>query len=286
MGRRRLVTSIIVAAAVVSFAAGCSRGQTSREGPAVEDRVRLRISGSGTGMPLLELLTAEYPDKDVEFDFLPGLHTGGGVKGVAQEALEIGATSRDLNDEEKALGVEQTVLSHDGLVMAVHPSVEIDGLTSQEVRDLYAGKYKNWKELGGNDLAIIVLDRNEDESAKMILRQYVLGDRLKISPEAVNMFYESDMVEALRTMPGAVGYFSLGYGISRRVPVRMLALDGVEASVESIEDGRYKVIRPLGIVTLPGRDADTQNAIDGFLKWTDGPEAEAMMRKNGFAPAK
>lgn len=242
----------------------------------------VRVSGSGTCLPLLRILTAEYPDATSEFVYLPGLHSGGGIKGVANGDLEIGAVSRELTAEEAKLGLRYTLLSRDGLVIATHPSVPLEGLTSQQVRDIYRGKYANWKELGGPDLPITILDRNEDESAKIILREYVLGKDLKITPKAVNLYYEPDMIEGLQSTVGAIGYFSLGYGLSQEVPVNMLKLDGVAPSVATIEDGSYKVIRPLGVVTA--EDAGEQ--IDAFLEWATSAKAVELIKSRGFAPAK
>lgn len=241
----------------------------------------VRVSGSGTCLPLLRLLTGAYNDDAVEFVYLPGLHSGGGIKGVANGDLEIGAVSRELSAEEEALGLRYTLLSRDGLVIATHPSVSLEGLTKQQVRDIYEGKYANWAELGGPDLPITVLDRNEDESAKMILREYVLGADLAITPKAVNLYYEPDMIDGLRSTVGAIGYFSLGYGLSQDVPVHMLMLDGIEPTVANIENGTYKVIRPLGVVT----SADAGEQMDRFLQWATSAKAVELIKSEGFAPA-
>jgi phosphate transport system substrate-binding protein len=242
---------------------------------------QLRVSGSGTCLPLVRLLTEDYPGTS-EFVFLPGLHSGGGIKGVANGDLEIGAVSRELTAEEAALGLDYAVLSDDGLVLATHPSVTLEGLTTQQVRDIYSGVYSNWSELGGPDVPITILDRNEDESAKIILRQYVLGPDLEITPRAVNLYYEPDMIEGLQSTVGAIGYFSLGYGLSQGVPVRYLKLDGVEASVENILNGSYRMIRPLGVVTA----SDPQEDIAAFIEWGKSDAARDLMESRGFAPAK
>lgn len=265
------------------FVSGCgAKGVTQGVGPST----RVRISGSGTALPLLRILTRAYEDKSISFVYLPGLHSGGGIKGVANGDLEMGATSRDLDTTETALGLQYTVLSQDGLVIAVNPSVSVNGLTSQQVRDIYSGKITNWKQVGGPDLRIHVLDRNEDESAKIILRKYVLGklgtpEETKVTGSAIKLYYEPDMVEALTSTQGSIGYFSLGYGLSENIPVKMLELDGVAPTVENVANGSYKVIRPLGMVV--GNRADRK--VTEFVKWATGPEAAAIMKEHGYAPA-
>lgn len=263
--------------ATLVFAAGCSGSSGSDDEAAPAEVVR--ISGSGTCLPLLHLLTDNYPGDAVDWRYLPGLHTGGGIQGVANGELEIGATSRELNDEEKALGLVETPLSDDGIVIAVHPSVTIDELTTAQVQDIYAGAYTNWSELGGPDLPITVLDRNEDESAKIIMREFVLGPDLVISPRAVSLYYELDMIQGVQSTAGAIGYFSLGYSLSHDVPVNHIALDGIDATVENIDSGAYRVVRPLGVVTSPDASAE----IKAFLEWATSDEAQGLIVANGFA---
>lgn len=275
-GRTRWIVALALLVAMT--AAGCT-GAPDAQPQQAKDVERIRVSGSGTCLPLLEILTNQYATDAADFVYLPGLHSGGGIKGVANGDLEIGAVSRELTDEERELGLEYTLISSDGLVVAVHPSVTIDGLTTQQIRDIYSGKYANWAELGGPDLPITILDRNEDESAKIILRQYVLGQDLEITPKAVNLYYEPDMIEGLQSTVGAVGYFSLGYGLSQDVPVRYLKLDGVEASVANIKNGSYKMIRPLGVVTKKEASAEVKR----FIQWTTSDEAVRLIEGQGFA---
>lgn len=276
--KRLLGIAAILALALVST--GCSTSSVSSDKRPEPEVVR--ISGSGTCAPLLRLLTDTYDGEDAEWRYLPGLHSGGGITGVANGDLDIGAVSRDLTEEEKQLGLVYTVLSNDGIVIAVHPSTSVTGLTTAQVRDIYAGVYTNWQELGGADLPITILDRNEDESAKIIMRKYVLGEDLAISPKAANLYYEVDMVNGVQSTVGAIGYFSLGYGVSRDVPVTFMELDGVAPTVENIEAGRYPVVRPLGVVTDPEPSA----AVQAFLEWATSDEAVELIESNGFASAR
>lgn len=278
---QRLLRFGLVGALILATGLGGCATATAPEA-ASDERVVVRLSGSGTCMPLLKLLTGEYGEEGTDWRYLPGLHTGGGIQGVKNGELEIGAISRPMTDEELALGLVHTPLSDDGIVIAVHPSVTIDGLTTQQVRDIYSGVYENWSQLGGPDLSITILDRNEDESAKMILRQYVLGSDLVVSPKAVSLYYEIDIINGLQSTAGAIGYFSLGYGISEDIPVTFLALDGVEATVENINNGTYAMVRPLGVVTSP----DAAPEIVAFLEWAASGEVAALMEENGYTAAR
>jgi phosphate transport system substrate-binding protein len=267
---------LAVLATLLLSQAGCGENGLDATDSSV---TTLRISGSGTCLPLAELLTEAYPEEGVEFSFLPGLHSSGGVAGVAQGDLEIGTVSRPLQPDEEVHGLDLTWLSSDGLAVAVHPSVAVDGLSTEEITGVYAGEYSNWAELGGEDMPIIVLDRNEDESAKIILREHVIGS-IEITAGAIPLNYESDMVVALSSSPGAIGYFSLGMGVSQGARIRFISLDGVEPSTDSVAEGTYDMVRELGVVS----SADAPSQVDRFLDWATGDEAAALMTENGYAP--
>lgn len=283
MRARRVV--IAVAASLVLAVAGCAPAKTVTT--ASNGVKRLRVSGSGTCLPLLRILASQQPDKSVRMVFLPGLHSKGGIKGVEQDSLDMGAVSRALTPEEKSGDLEVTWLSTDGLVVAVNPSVGkigVTGVTDEQVREIYSGKVTDWKQLGASEsLPIIVLDRHEDESAKIIMRQYVFGPatQFKVTPDSVNLYYESDMVDALQSTVGSIGYFSLGYAISQSISVTHLTLNGVEPTVANIESGAYKLVRPLGVVVKGSAPREVKD----FVQWAKGPEARRLMLSKGYAPS-
>lgn len=245
--------------------------------------VKIRVSGSGTCLPLIKILAKAYlkENPSVEFEFLPGVHSAGGIKGVAEETLDLGAVSRELKPEEKKSNLEYYLFSNDGLAIGTSSENHITGLTSDQIKSIYSGIVTNWKEVDGPDKEIVVLDRNEDESAKIIMRKYVLGPDLKITSDAVLLYYESDMIEALKTNTAAIGYFSLGYALSERLKFNLLELDGVAPTVKNIESGKYKMIRPLGVVVSAKKKTVTKPFIDFCLSNV----GRKLMLKAGFAPA-
>jgi phosphate transport system substrate-binding protein len=282
--RRALLTCLVIlACTTLAFgAAACSgAAKTATQEPVP---TRLRVSGSGTALPLLRILAASWQTKEAALLFLPGLHSGGGIKGVEDGSLDIGAISRPLTKAETSDKYRVTWLASDGMLIAASPDVAslgVRGLTTQQMRDIYSGKITDWSQVGGSKrLPIIVLDRHEDESAKITMRQYVLGTSLKTTTKALPLYYESDMVDALRSTPGAIGYFSLGYAISQNIPVTRLALDGVEASVDNVSNGTYKVVRPLGVITK----SDAVSQVRDFLNWATSDAARRLMTEEGYAP--
>lgn len=269
----------LAGATLVVVSVACSRSPSAP--PATRP---VRFAGSGTCQPLVRLLMDEYvrANPGVSARFLPGTHSVGAVKALAGGLADIGMVSRQLKQEEKTEGTEYALLSNDGLALAAHPGVSARGLTTAQVREVYGGKITDWSEVGGARQRIVVLDRNEDESAKLILRQYVLGKGLEVTPKAVLLYYESDMVDALEKTPGAIGYFSLGEAVARRRKVRLLLLDGVEPTVESVLAGRHRVVRPLGLIYRSDISGDARAALDYLLS----DAAARLMESKGYAPAR
>jgi phosphate transport system substrate-binding protein len=262
--------------------AACSSGCEKKTQTKTSKKEDIKVSGSGTCLPLIELLAKEYSKKNpqVNFIFEPGVHSSGGIKGVADGILDIGTVSRDLKEEEKKLGLDYFLLSNDGLAVGVAKDVNLNKITTGQLKAVYQGDIVNWKDINGYDRAISVLDRNEDESAKIILRKFVLGLDLKVSKKATVLYFESEMIEAIKTAKGSIGYFSLGYALSTGLDVNLLEIDGIRPTVENILNGKYKIIRPLGIVVKKPR-----KTVQDFIDYMQSDEAKDVMQKRGFAPA-
>lgn len=273
--------SAIVFGALILSITGCGQNETTQT--KISKPQTIRITGSSTCLPLLRILTTEYSKQhpEIRFLYLPGAHSAAGIQGAANGTLEIGSVSRDLKPEEAALGLEYKIISNDGLAIATHQDLTIHSITTDQVKKIYSGELTNWKDLGGPDAAIVVLDRAEDESAKVILRKYLLGDTA-VTPSASVMFLETDLIKALVTTPNSIGYLSYGAIVSDKLDVNVLSLDATKPSVVNIHNGLYEMIRPLGIVLKKSPSSATRT----FIEWAEGPEGAKIMDAKGYASLK
>lgn len=276
MHRRPIVCVLLVVALLA--ATGCGADSSEDAGARVQV---LDVSGSSACNPLLHILTDAAPVAHVEWRYLSSPGSGSAIKGAASGDLAVGTVSRVLTSEEEELGLTYVHLSDDAIVFALHPSVGLAQLTTEQVRDIYRGVYTNWSELGGPDLPMIVLDRHEDEPAKMIMRKMVFGDDLVVGDRVAALYTEADMVRGVESTVGSIGYFSLGYGISNGIDVDYPALDGVTPSVATVLNGTYAVTRPLGIVIAKEPDP----AVAAFLEWARSDEARDLIESEGYAAA-
>lgn len=258
--------------------AGCAEEPVTVTETSLQSGETISLAGSGTAQPLIELLAKAYHQEHpaISFEFMPQMHSGGGIKGADEGMFDIGIVSRAPTAEEAALGLRYIVVSFDGLTIATHSAdLGVDALTTEQVRGIYSGAITNWAELGGADADIVVLDRNEDESAKLVLREFVLGpiDDFAITPRAASLNQESDMVDGLVNTRATIGYLSLGYALSERLPIHLVALDGVEPTPANIANGSYKMVRALGVVVKP----DSRRSVEEFVQYLTSAEARAVM---------
>lgn len=267
--------------------AGCNLrpASTSNKSPrATPVKTKLTISGAGSVIAMLKLLEPDFEraEPGVRLEFLPGARSAGAIRGVAARTLDVGTVTRRPEADELRYHLRYWGVARDPLAVAVHRGVGVSSLSVQQLRSIYAGRLKNWRQLGGPNLPIVVLVRNEDDAAMVAFRKHVLGAKLKVFPEATRLFYESDLVEALLGTRGAIGFLSYGYIRSQDVPVEVLGVDGVKPSVSAVSNGSYKMIRHVGVVTMP-RPSESVLALANYLT---GPRAGSILAEHGYASYK
>ncbi len=242
------------------------------------------MAGAASVYPALQLLASSYAgtDGNGQVMFWPGNQTLGGITAVREGLVEVGAVTRAPKPEETDDSVQYRELAKDPLVVAVHPSVAgVTDLTSGQLRAVYCGTVRNWRELGGPDATIVVLDRPEDESAKVLLRQHHLGKDLKVTDAAVLLDTESELGTTLRDTPYAIGALSLAYATIGDLGVHPLSLDGVAPSADNVAAGQYRMVRSVGLVWRTAPNGKTPQFIDYALS-----EAGAStLRKAQYIPS-
>ena len=245
MKLKSLLTGALGAIAILCASCSSHPPQTDSQ-----TQQEIRISGSGEAYRVLKALASAYEAKqpNTRVIFNPANQTSGGVSGVKDGVIDIGATSRELTPAERS-GIEYRAIANDALLIATHPSVEgVTNLQTDELKAIYSGKIKNWQALGGPDATIIVIDLPEDEAEKIILREHYLGRELEVTPDAAILPTEKGIVGTVENTPHTIGPMSLVTTIAERLPVNSLSLDGIEPTFANLRNGNYKMVQTIGIV--------------------------------------
>jgi phosphate transport system substrate-binding protein len=230
--------------------------------PIKGDRPTIKIGGSSEAYEVMEILTEAYAaDKEaIEFKFFQPSQTSGGVQGVKDGVIDIGLTSRELTESEQDSTIQYRAIAHSPMLLATHETVSIKNLTTEQIKGIYSGQITNWQEVGGPDAEIILLDLPEDEAEKKLLRRHYLGD-IKITSRAIVFSEDDRIIKALLSTPYSIGTVAKEDEISEK-SIKILSMDGISASPESIAQGKYKLFYTIGIVFSHTPNPDTQDFIN------------------------
>lgn len=260
----------------------CSSNPNAEYQASTQTQKEIKITGAATPYPAMKKLADAYKERGVQITFLPASQSPGGIAGVKDGLVEIGTVTRKIKPEEDNGQLEYRELAKDALVVATHKSVAgVSDLSTEQLKEIYSGTITNWRELGGPDATIVVLDRPEDESAKRLLRRHYLGAELKNSPQAVILRHESDLIATVENTPYSIGAFSLARAIANNLPVNRLSLNGIAPTPDNVQQGKYLMARNLGVVF----QKNPSPTIQDFIDFIATPEAATVMRESGYVPS-
>jgi phosphate transport system substrate-binding protein len=240
----------------------------------------IKIASSSSTVTVLKLLAQAYQsqNKTVKIEFISNSQSEGVLAALKNDIIDIAGSSRQLNPEDDNSKVQYRELAKDLLIVATNNSVKgVTNLSTKQLKAIYKGDITNWRELGGANADIVVLDRAEDESAKKLLRKYYLGEE-KTTTKAVILNKEGELIETLQSTPNSIGAFSLASSLINQLPVNHLSLNGVVPKAENFASGQYQMVRHIGIIWEKAPSAPTQSFIDFIFS----EEGKKLLQNNGF----
>jgi phosphate transport system substrate-binding protein len=273
---------------------GCSPQQPTSDDEVAEAAQTVENKGSDT-LVNLALAWAEtymrlYPDMRIS---VTGGGSGTGIAAMINGTVDVANASRAMKSEEIAAAQDNGVspveftVARDAIAVVIHPSNPVDGLTLQQISDIYTGKTVNWSQVGGEDRPIVLLSRESNSGTYVYFLENVirLGEKesdLLFSPDTLLMPSSEGISTEVRHNPNAIGYDGLGYVTPDQ---KMLAVArDVDApyvlpSVETVNDLSYPVSRPLYMYTA----GEPVGRVKDYLDWvlSDG---QVLVSELGFVP--
>ena len=265
---KKIITIMMVAALALTTLVGCggkSTGSVTTDGSTSMEKV---IGSLG------EVFQNETGNG---FTYNP-TGSGSGIKAVQEGRCDIGLSSRELKEEEKASGLNATVLAYDGIAIIVNPENPVADLSLESIAKIYTGEIKNWSEVGGNDAEIVLIGREAGSGTRDGFE--TITDTEDACMYRQELTSTGDVITTVSQNPDAIGYASVA---SVKDSVKAVTVDGVAATDETIKDGSYVVQRPFVLVTKA--DAELSKTAQAFFEYITSTNANEIITAAGVVPA-
>ena len=262
----RKIVSVLSAAVLTLTLCACSSGSSTSS---------ITVAGSTTCLPIAEIAAEGFKEETGIDVLVSGLGSSAGIE------ADIASSSRGLNADEQDLGLTPIVIAHDGIAVIVNDDNPVDNLSTEQLRDIYAGKITNWKEVGGEDLRIQVINRDEASGTREAFRTIVM-DGTPFDRRSAVLSGTGQVRDVVSRSRGAIGYISLGFvdSLNAKTSVKAVSVNHVEASEKTVASGGYPISRDLYFFV---KGATSQQAQD-YIDYVTSEKMDKQIREAGFIP--
>lgn len=276
---KKIISLMVVAVLLVAALTGC--GTTNTDTPKNNGQVSGTVStdGSTSMEKVIGFLSEAYMEENsaVKVTYNP-TGSGSGIKAVQAGSCDIGLASRDLKPEE-ATDLNGTVVAIDGIAMIVNKENPVKDLTIEQIAALYKGEITNWSEVGGADAPVVLIGREAASGTRDGFESITdTEDACKYNQELTST---GDVVQTVSSNPNAIGYASLA---SVKDTVKLISVEGVTPSTETIQNGSYKIQRNFVMVTK--KNAELSPAAKSFFEFATSSAADEWIIEAGAVPVK
>jgi len=271
-----LTIGIVILTAIFAGCTGSSKSNASGT---------IKVTGSTTVLPIAQATADAFMKNNSKADIqVSGGGSGVGVTAAGDGTADIGMSSRDLTAAEvtKYPTLTKTTVATDCLVMIVHSSNTVSALSILQIKGIYNGTYKNWKNLGGPDLTITLVGRDSASGTRDYFSSAVMAKQ-NTTAGMLELNSNGAVQSTVSTTPGAIGYVGLGYAGSPNKALKIVVgSDQIEANAANALNGKYPLSRPLFMLTK-GAPTDLAKTYIDFILSTKG---QAIVEKEGFVKLK
>ena len=288
---KKIISIVLVLACAAALLAGCgssgTAGSTSASSePSSSVSTDAAVTGSvatdgSTSMEkVINALGESFMQNNsgTTFTYNP-TGSGSGIQAVSEGRCDIGLASRSLKDDEKAGGLQETVLAYDGIAIIVSPENPVSDLSVEQIAKIYTGEITNWKDVGGNDADIVLIGREAGSGTRDGFESITdTKDKCQYRQELTST---GDVITAVSQNPNAIGYASLS---AVKDSVKALTVGGVAPTEATVKDGSYVVQRPFVLVTKDG--TKLSDTAQKFFDFATSADAVSIINQAGAVAAK
>ncbi|MEE6451059.1 phosphate ABC transporter substrate-binding protein PstS family protein [Gottfriedia acidiceleris] len=293
MKMKRGLKLTFAAMAITGMLAGCSNkddkstGKTNTDDKKVELTGTIGAAGSTALQPLADEAATEFMAKYPQVSItVQGGGSGTGVNQVSTGAIQIGNSdvpaAEKLEDKSLASSLVEAKVAGVGYSMVTNKDVGVDSLTLQQIEDIFAGKVTNWKEVGGKDEKINVINRPASSGTRAAFEKKIMKD-VKINDSVGTVQDSNGAVEqAVNSTPGAISYLANSYLIGdKKDALKTVKIDGKESTTDNIVAGDYPFYSYEYMITK----GDAKSPVKEYIEFISGDEFANKLVEMGYIPA-
>ncbi len=248
-----------------------------------------KLKGSDTVLPLAQKEAESYMKKNKSAHVnVTGGGSGVGISSLIDGTTEIAMSSRKIKLSEKmklteaGKSTKETIVAYDALAIVVNPANKVSQLTREQLEGIFTGKIKNWKEVGGEDMAIVVYSRESSSGTYDFIKEYIMNNK-NYASSVLSMPATGAIVQSISQTKGAIGYVGLAY-IEKDVKAISVSFDKgknyVKPSMATAMNHTYPVVRPLYYYYL----ATNEKNLKPFVDYCLSTEGQKIVESIGYVP--
>lgn len=254
-----------------------------------------KIDGATALAPYYELMASKLLSVDIEEarQWVLCNKTDGAYENLINGRVDMIFCSMPSEEQQEmadnaGVKFEMTPFLNGGFVFFVNKDNPVESLTVQQLHDIYAGKITNWSEVGGDDVDIIAYQRPNNSGSQTGMYHYIIPeDEIMEAPTEMKIADMGGIIDAVASYEnseGAIGYSYYYYVTSMHYTdqIKLVHIDGIEPSDETIADGTYPLINPS--YAIINADTPADSPVRDILKWLVSAEGQETAREAGYVP--
>jgi len=190
--------------------------------------------------------------------------------------------------QKKGVNPHEMKVALDGLAVVVNPANPVSKLTVDQLAQIFTGKVRNWKEVGGTDAKIVILSREVNSGTHVYFKEHVLrkldpNSKEEYAADALMLSSSQAIADEVAQNPSAIGYYGMGY-ISPKQKALYVAKDEKSAyeapTIENVVNGKYPISRPLFLYS----NGEPKELVKKFVDFTLSKKGQEIVLKTDFVP--
>jgi phosphate transport system substrate-binding protein len=264
------------------------------EGCKKSEKRDLQIKGSDTMVNAAQKVSEEFMKINPDiFVAITGGGSGVGIASLISGTCDVATASREMKPQEidaakkRGGNPKEIIVAYDGIAVIVNLKNPVEHLTLSDLRRIFTGEAKNWKDFGGNDLPIVLLSREVSSGTHIYFKEEVIREGKKdstaeFSSDALLLTSSQTIVEEVANNESAIGYFGMGY-ISDRTKTVEVGIDNKDfysPDIQNVLNKKYPLSRPLYFYI----NGEPTGVLKQFIDFTLSHQGQQQFAETGFVP--